>query len=227
MLSHADGDSTLITSAPIDARCSVANGPAHIIDRSTTRTPASGSCPRSPVARRTRRPLDLVVGDVGRLPAEAAERPAGDRRLADRAPARRAPAAHRGRSARQVWLAMPIGTLLARPRASSSSFGLSMNHTYIFTVTCSSFSGTSRWSGSAKRGSASSGSPTRREQVGICRSRQNTPAQPSSAGYTPHCPRVWLPRRMNTGMPTAVSGPYSSSIPAAHSWAEMSTSSPA
>ena len=43
MLSHADGDSTLITSAPISARRNVANGPAHIIVRSSTRIPSSGS----------------------------------------------------------------------------------------------------------------------------------------------------------------------------------------
>ena len=124
-------------------------------------------------------------------------------------------------------LARPIGTLFARPSASTSSLVLSMNHRYIFSVTCSSFSGISRCSGSAKRGSASSGSLTRRNSAGICRSRQNTPAQPSSTGYTPHWPRVWLPRRMNTGMPAAVAGPYSSSIPAAHSCADRSTSSPA
>src|SRR3954471_13951351 len=94
MLSHADGDSTLITSAPIDARCSVANGPAHIIDRSTTRTPASGSCPRAPAAERrlptlpgpggAPPPVALVVGPLGPLPADPAERPAGDRRRTDR-----------------------------------------------------------------------------------------------------------------------------------------------
>ena len=44
MLSHADGDSIFMTSAPISASLSVANGPAHIIVRSRTRNPASGSC---------------------------------------------------------------------------------------------------------------------------------------------------------------------------------------
>src|SRR4051812_43406643 len=43
MLSHAEGDSTFTTSAPISAIRSVANGPAHIIVRSMTRTPSRGN----------------------------------------------------------------------------------------------------------------------------------------------------------------------------------------
>ena len=43
MLSHARGDSILMTSAPISPSIFVAYGPAHIMVRSRTRTPASGS----------------------------------------------------------------------------------------------------------------------------------------------------------------------------------------
>ena len=228
MLSHADGDSTLMTSAPMDARCSVAYGPAHIIDRSITRTPSSGSRPRCAAPGSAARGVHST-DDAGVSDACQPNPPNGrDGTLADPIGSSAPRTSSPSRPMRSAGvLTTPMGTLLASPRASSSSLVLSTNHTYIFTVTCSSFSGTSRSSGSAKRSSVSSGSPTSLNSAGIWRSRQNTPAQPSSAGYTPHWPRVWLPRRTKTGAPTAVAGPYSSSIPAAHSCAERSTSSPA